>query len=196
MEDKLDKQKFIKRVIIGAWIALALCFVIKVFGGNYFNIICENENFIAFCQYADNHKWATFVIYCIHCFVSLYFFALAILQQYKFNRFQFIVVAITVVIGSAIKTWFAQFGIIYDLWQGLFMFVLFFKKRYKCYLRVILANILLIIFQLISMFVKNIAFDIVTANGLVIALIYSIDITIMLVLYYLYSNLLKYKKGD
>ena len=55
MEEKLNKQKFIKRVIIGAWITLALCFVIKLFGGNFFNIICENENFIAVCNYADNH---------------------------------------------------------------------------------------------------------------------------------------------
>lgn len=196
MEEKLNKQKFIKRVIIGAWIALALCFVIKLFGGNYFNILCKNKNFISFCEYADNHKWATFVIYCIHCFVSLYFFALAIIQQYKFTKFQFIVVIITVIIGSIVKTWFAQFGIIYDLWQMIFMFVLFFKKKYKCYLRVIVGNILLIVFQLVSMFVKNLAIDIVTINGNLITFIYSIDITIMLILYYLYSNLSKLKKGD
>ena len=62
MEQKLNKEKYIKRVIIVCWVALAICFVIKLFGGNFFQIICENETFIAICEFCDNNWWASYII--------------------------------------------------------------------------------------------------------------------------------------
>ena len=48
--EKLDKERYLKRVIIVCWIALAICFGIKLFGGNLFEIMCNNENFIKVCE--------------------------------------------------------------------------------------------------------------------------------------------------
>ena len=53
----VDKARLLRRVIIISWISLALCFVIKIFGGNFFEIICENPNYKALCEYADNNFW-------------------------------------------------------------------------------------------------------------------------------------------
>ena len=41
--EKLDKEKYLKRVIIVCWIALGLCFGIKLFGGNLFEIMCRKQ---------------------------------------------------------------------------------------------------------------------------------------------------------
>ena len=77
MEQKLDKIKYIKRVIIVCWGALALCFIIKLFGGNFFQIICENETFIAICDYADKNLWCYCIIVSLHSIVSSYLAVLA-----------------------------------------------------------------------------------------------------------------------
>ena len=71
--EKLDKERYLKRVIIVCWIALAICFGIKLFGGNLFEIMCSNENFIKVCNYADNHFWADVLISGVICYIQLYF---------------------------------------------------------------------------------------------------------------------------
>ena len=45
--------KAIKRAIILCWVLLAVCFAIKLFGGNWFEIVCANEHFIKFCDFID-----------------------------------------------------------------------------------------------------------------------------------------------
>lgn len=192
--DKLDKAKYLNRVIIASWIGLAVCFVIKIFGASLFEIACANENFIAVCNYADTHYWANYLINCLHCFISLYFFTLAILGEYKFKRWQLIVVIITVFVGTYIKLYNSKIGLFFDIWQFVLMPLLFIGKEFKRMLLIPIANILLFSFQAISMLSKNLGFKIVTEYGLLIGIIYSIDITIMLLLYYLYSNQIKQKR--
>ena len=51
------KRIVLKRMIIVCWILLAICFGIKLFGGNFFNIICTNEKFIEVCNFIDNTAW-------------------------------------------------------------------------------------------------------------------------------------------
>jgi hypothetical protein len=192
--NKLDKANYLKRVIIVSWIALAFCFVIKIFGGNLFEIACANENFIAVCDYADNHLWAYFLIGATHCFISLYFYMLAILQQLSFKKHQLVVVTITVIVGSCIKIWNSNAGWVFDIWQMFIMPALFLKTNFKKYFRIVLGAAFLILFQFISMITKNIALDGMTNDGTLVNVIYSIDVFIMSILYYLYSNQLK-KEG-
>lgn len=198
MEQKLDKIKYIKRVIIVCWVALAICFVIKLFGGNFFQIICENQTFIAVCEFCDNNWWASYIIGCLNTFVCEYLFVLSICRKSKFELWELIVVTATVIVGTAIKRLDAIVGFVFDIWQFIGMPLIFIRKELKSRWWIILvANALLIVFQLASMFTKNIGFGIITSNnGLVIGLIYSIDITIMLILYFLYSLLIKTKKEN
>ena len=192
--EKLDKAKYLNRVIIASWIGLAICFVIKIFGGNLFEVACANENFIAVCDYADNHYWANYLINCAHCFISLYFFILAIIGEYKFEKWQLIIVVLTVLIGTNIKLYNAQMGVVFDFWQVIIMPCLFLYNNPKRVWIIALANILLIIFQIISLITKNLGAKIVLENGLLVGIIYSIDVSIMLFMYYLYSNQIKQKR--
>ena len=193
--EKLDKERYLKRVIIVCWIALGICFGIKLFGGNLFEIMCENENFIKVCEYADTHFWANYLIYVPYSFVSLWFFTLSIMQDIKLSKRQFIVSLITIMIGTAIKLTNQNIGIVFDFWQFIIMPALFTIRKPKKHWNILIANVLLIVFQVVSMFVKNIRIGILTQEGVLISTIFSIDVLLMLILYYGYSNVIR-KKGE
>lgn len=187
---KLDKERYLKRVIVVCWIALAICFGIKLFGGNLFEIMCENENFIKVCNYADNHWWANYLLYVPYSFVSLYLFVLAIMQKTKLTKVQLVFVISTVVLGTAIKLINSYVGFVFDIWQGFIMPSLFTIKTPKKHWNVLIGNALLMAFQLISMYIKNIPTAILTSQGVLISMIYSLDVLLMLALYFGYMNVI------
>lgn len=194
--EKLDKTKYLKRVIIVCWIALAICFGIKLFGGNLFEIMCENENFIKVCDYADNHLWADYLISLVYGYITNYFFILAICGKWKFNNSQLIIFSIAIILGCLVKLFSTTFGMIFDIWQTIIMPCLFTIKNPKRHIWVIVGNILFISFQMISLFVKNLSLEVVTNNGLLVGMIYCIDVAIMIFLYYLYVNFKSKRKED
>jgi len=194
MNCNIDKIKYLKRVIIASWVALAVCFVIKMFGGNLFEIICNNEAFIKVCEYKDTHLWLDYIMSGLYCFVSVYFFTLAILQRNRYKIWELILVIITVLGGTAIKIWCFEYGIIFDIWQVILLPAILIGKDWKSYWKIILANVLLILFQVISMFTKGTTPQEIYNNS-IIGMIYSFDVLIMTLLYYGYANLIKSKKG-
>lgn len=187
---KLDKVEYLKRVIAISWLALLACCIIKIFGGNFFVIMCENERFIAVCEYADTHFWANYLISCLYCFVLLYFFTLAILQKAKFSQTQLIVVIITVLIGTLIKIYSVSWGWVFDIWQMGLMPMLFLGKHFKRYLRILIGVALLLSFQVLSLVTKDLGVT-TLGNSILIEAIFTIDVFIMEVLYFSYSNLLR-----
>lgn len=194
--EKLNKERYLRRVIVVCWIALAICFGIKLFGGNLFEIMCSNENFIKVCEYAENNFWAYYLLNGIYCFVSLHFLILAMIGRWKFTRNQFIVFISTLTVGLFVKSINPIISFIYDFWQGILMPIVFIGKDRKRIWFVFAGNALLIIFQMVSMFVKNIGIGILINNGLVVSWIFCVDVLIMILLYYFYSNLLKRKEED
>lgn len=193
--EKLDKERYLKRVIIVCWIALAICFGIKLFGGNLFEIMCENENFIKVCEYADNHWWADYTLSVLYCLVSNYFFVLAVCGRWRFNKVECITFVATTFAVCFVKYFGVIIGLIFDLWQVVIMPCVFSLKNPKRHWFVLLGNVLAVAFQMISLITKNLGLVLVTDNGLLISIIYSIDVTLMFILYYLYSNF-SIKKGE
>ena len=188
--EKLDKQRYLKRVIVVCWIALAICFGIKLFGGNLFEIMCENENFIKVCEYADNNLLANTIISGIVCYIQLYFLVLGMCQKMKFEKWELIVFSSTVIVGTIIKVYLPPIlGIIFDLWQLVFMAVVFILKtgEKKKVINVLIGNALLFLFQLISMVTKNIGVTIL-GESVLEGVIFSIDTFIMIFLYWCYAN--------
>ena len=193
---KLDKERYLKRVIVVCWIALAICFGIKLFGGNLFEIMCENENFIKVCEYADNHIWANIIISFIVCLAHLYFYVLAICRKIKFDKIKLYIVLSTALVGTFIKVLTPPiFGIIFDVWQLILLPFCFIDKRWKSVLRVLIANILLFGFQFISMIIKNIGVS-VLGESVLVGTIFSLDVIIMIILYWGYSNSKRKEKDN
>ena len=193
--ERLDHERYLKRVIIVCWIALAICFGIKLFGGNLFEIMCENENFIKVCNYADNHLWSYYLISVAYCLVSNYFFTLAICGEWQFNKIKIIIFIVSSFAVCAVKLFAGIWGLLADLWNVVAMPCVFTLKNPKRHWAVLIGNVMLFGFQAISMLTRNLSFGIVTDNGLLIGIIYSTDVTLMLILYYLYSNFSKRKEN-
>lgn len=193
--EKLDKERYLKRVIVVCWIALGICFGIKLFGGNLFEIMCANENFIKVCEYADNHFWADYALSVGYCLISNYFFILAVCGKWKFNNVELIIFVITTFVVCFVKIFSNTFGLILDIWQVIIMPCVFTIKEPKRHWIVILGNVMAFLFQTISMITRDLSFGIVTDYGLLISIIYSTDVTLMFILYYLYSNIIKRKEN-
>lgn len=194
--EKLDKERYLKRVIVVCWIALAICFGIKLFGGNLFEIMCENENFIKVCEYADSHWWANVIISFIVCYTQLYFLILAMCQKIKYDKVEFIIFTLTALTGTIVKVLLPPWvGIMFDLWQVVAMPIVFLRKTPRKFVNVLIANILLFVFQFLSMIAKNITFGIL-GDSVLEGAIYSIDVFLMIVLYYCYGNIIKRKEKE
>lgn len=192
--EKLDKERYLKRVIVVCWIALAVCFGIKLFGGNLFEIMCENENFIKVCEYADNHFWAKYVIGVLHNTLFSYFLILAICKRKGYSKWELAVFFPTIVIGTFIKLLNSNAGLVVDIWHIIIMPMIFDGRGKKQCLRCLIGNLLIILFQAISMITKNINFSIITNESVLVSLLYSLDVDIMIILYYLYANTIKTKE--
>lgn len=194
--EKLDKERYLKRVIVVCWIALAICFGIKLFGGNLFEIMCENENFIKVCEYADSHWLANVIISLIVCYTQLYFLILAMCQKIKYDKVEFIIFTLTALAGTIVKVLLPPWvGIMFDLWQVVAMPIVFLRKTPRKFVNVLIANILLFVFQFLSMIAKNITFGIL-GDSVLEGAIYSIDVFLMIVLYYCYGNIIKRKEKE
>ena len=194
--EKLDKERYLKRVIVVCWIALAICFGIKLFGCNLFEIMCNNENFIKVCNYVDNHFWADYLLYLIYGYISMHFLTLAMIGKWKFQKWQMFSLIATVMIGLLVKEFNTKIGFVFDIWQGIILPIIFVWKDKRRIPFIFMGNALLILFQLMSMFVKNIEIGIITDSGALMSTIFSIDIVIMIFIYYLYSNIKRKEKKD
>ena len=183
----VDKARLLRRVIVISWISLAFCFVVKIFGGNFFEIICENPNYKAMCDYADSHFWLKYLIAVVSSIICQSFYTLAILKQYKFKLWQALVIYPSILISCFIKLTGISTGIVFDIWLTLGMPIVFLGKQYKRYISALIGMVLILAFQIISLFVKNLGL-INVADSYFIGLIYMIDLYIMCILYYLYRN--------
>ena len=193
--EKLDKERYLKRVIVVCWIALAICFGIKLFGGNLFEIMCDNERFVRFCDFADDNFWVSYIINSAYCFACMYFHTLAMIRQWRYDRLQIGVMSATVLVGNFVKLINPFVSFAYDIWQGLIMpYVISFRKNSRL-IHIIIGNVLLVAFQLVSLFVKNLQVGLITENGMLIGIIYGIDVFLMVVLYYFYSNISKERRN-
>lgn len=190
----VDKARLLRRAIIISWITLALCFVVKIFGGNFFEIMFENPNYKALCEYADTHLWLKFVIGFLSSMLCQSLYLLAILQKYKFSMKELVITTISVFASCIIKLYSFPFGWLTDIWLFILLPILFLGKKYNKYWQAPFALLLTLLFQFISLLVKDIN-TINIGEQYFIGLIYSIDIYIMCVLYYLYRNYQKEQKS-
>lgn len=202
--DENYEEVVLRRAINICWVLLAICFVVKIFGGNFFDIVCNNEKFVEFCNFADTNIFMKIIVGLFSSSLTFYFYLLAIAKKMKFSKKETIVVFSSIFICVILrvlsdywtKTADNIVSVLLDVYQ--FFVLPFFisskvlKERYIR--RVIFAYILNFSFQLISMVTKSISLGFITSNFL-IAVIFIIDVYIMLVLYYLYSNYMKEEKS-
>lgn len=164
--------------------------MIKIFGGNFFEIVCNNQTYKKICEYADTHLWLKYIIGFSSSLLCETLFLLAILQKYKFTTKELVITLISVAVACILKLINQYIGLIGDLWITILLPMFLLGKQFKKYWSVLFANLFNWAFQFISIIVKNLSIGIID-NSTFISLIYSIDVYIMCFLYYLYRNYLK-----
>ena len=175
------KDNHIFALICSFWLVLIIYFIVKLLGGNYFNVICENQKFIDFCNWLDN-SWMKFVVSTIvYCFGN-YTIYLAITKQRYFKDYWVILILLP---ASIVKCYFGAIGMIFDLLSLIIIPLI--KSKGKLWLRIIVAQILIILFQFISLITKNIS-GYMPNESMLVSSILTIDYYVMIILYYLYSN--------
>lgn len=183
----VDKARLLRRAIVISWITLALCFLVKIFGGNFFEIMCESENYKVLCEYADSHFWTKIVIGYISSMLCEALYLLAILERYRLSIKEFIITSIVVLISCIAQIFFVKYSFITDIIMMFGLPVYFLGKQYKKYWQVLIAWLLTFLFQFISLITKNISL-VKVSDTLFIGIIYMIDLYLMCLLYYLYRN--------
>lgn len=201
MVDKLiPNAQVLRRILLLEWMFLGVYALIKILGSNMFAIWQGNEHFISFCNFVDSHLIIKMLVAIATSFLQFYVYYNAILKQWTFNKVQFIIYAVSIPIEVILKLAINNLMLSYVL-DCIMLFVIPFFLKWKginlnfIFEKVIGSFALLVFIQFVSLFIKCLAIKVLDDNTL-ISLIYSIDIYIMLSLYYLYVNRGKNYKGE
>ena len=193
-KERLSMYVDITRItIILCWVALIAFWCLKLFGGNWFEIMVENENFIKFCEFAEN-TWIEHIINLLTILVGNYFLLCAVSQKFYF-RGKLNIIAIILIISMWAKRFLPNIlGL--HFWYGylvILLFGIFTQTKYKKLFGLV-AIVLDTLFSTLSILTRNLELSLTT--NFLVGNILLIDIYIMYILYYLYSNLIKLKRSN
>lgn len=179
--------------ILMCWIALGIFWIIKLFGGNWFEIAVQNKNFIAFSDLLQN-TWLKYLVSFITIGGGNYLLIGAICQKFYFKGKQLAVVIFCIVSMWAVSNFVPLSFIYFPSWYGYVVLVAIgttYQKGWKkCF--GLIAILLETAFTVISFLVRNVPI-VVLDNYLMISILI-IDMYFMSALYYLYSNLIRLRK--
>lgn len=186
-----------KRAIILCWFLLGLSFVIKICGGNFFNIVCNNKNFVKVCNFLNNN-FGYYIVTFIFYYISTFIFYYTTGYSKRINKKIVLIITLSIIISFVSRYISLRLGQIFD--YLLFFITCFILCKYAQYslkesiLRILSGFLLNNIFQLISMFVKNLGIFEILVSNLLIQIIFCIDYYIMLILFMLYSIKINLRK--
>ena len=182
----------IKRAIILCWIMLVACFAIKLFGGNWFEVVCTNEHFLKLCDLVDTNKFIWCIVGIILYVFPQSFAILACSKVAKPNIKQLVLLLTSLsfvwslqFVSTTIKS-IAEIIIICLLPVALAYLGKIEQPFKKYWFRGLVGCILIFLFQAISMITRNVGLKLIDDNSL-ITFILLIDYYIMICLYYLYT---------
>lgn len=185
------KEVVLRKSIITCWVLLIICFIVKICGGNFFNISCDNEMIISICEFIDK-SFVKHILHFVMFIFSSYMLIKIVNPEIKFKSKQNIISFILLIIVFIIKK-LIEFKIIklpiwvIDISDFMLLFIILFLNSRKV-LKSIIAILLLFVFTLISTLTKNIGFSQIITDSFLINSVFMIDYYIMLVLTALYSK--------
>lgn len=174
------KNKY-KTLITSCWVVLIICFLIKLFGWNWFEIICEHPKFVSICNWLDGN-WTKYLIMTL-MYIPLSYIPYLIMVDKKIGKDWWIILLILPC--SILKVFAPIIAVIIDI--SVLIIIPLIMNKFKNWKKVIIVNVLMVVFQLISLFTKNLGYY-MPSDNIIISLIFSIDYYMMTILYYLYSR--------
>ena len=176
------KQVVLKRMITLCWVLLGICFVVKIFGGNFFAFVGES----AIVEFICDRIYLLIPFQSMFYIFGTYLFYLTV-TNHKHKILSFIIVLIMNTMKQLIKLGSIWIYVTFVCeFVGMFLIPIFALKR-KWY-NVVYINLLLIIFQIVSLITKNIV-PTEFPRADVVSCVYMIDYYIMVTLMFLYSRI-------
>ena len=179
----MNKRAFLV-VIIACWVLLILALIVKLFGVNWFTPAIENERFVSFCNWLDNHRAVYIIIATILYIPSTYLYYLAVTNQ-KIGKDLWVIILFSpcaFLKSDSSNKVLLIIGFVIEF--AIMIIIPLLKLKGKQKFRVLIGVALLIAFQLISNFTKISDWNLANKGSLV-GMILTIDYYIMIILYYL-----------
>lgn len=177
------KKNNLKTIIITCWAVLVLCFIIKLFGGNWFELGAENIKFIQFCNFVDNNMWLKMLLSCIIYCISTYY-VVCISANVKHLTIKQIAILLPIMIAKSILSWwFYWIAFVLDIIVLLIYPAIISKK----FIRSVICFGVVLAFQVISLVIRNIGINNFNENSFLLMFIMQIDYYIMIILFYLHN---------
>ena len=179
-------RKNFKTLIIMCWVVLFVTVIIKLFGGNWFELSTENTKFIKFCNYVDNTMWLKMTLACFNYLLTGYFVISMLLNKEKLDNKTLIIFAPIMIFKSIISWYILWLAYILDAFVLIIIPLIF--KKFKNWKRVIIINILILLLQLLTLLTRNLSIGFgFNENSTLLSMLYQIDYVIMIFLSYIYN---------
>ena len=172
-------------IILISWIALIICLIVKLFGGNWFELWLENDNFIKFCEFVDETIWLKRTLAVIIAITSTYLI-MCLIYNVKYYKGLWILLYVVIMVLKSLSSWYLL--VVSYIMDALILIVIpmIITKNWK---RPIIVNIIILGLQLMTLAVRNLnvgtGFNV--NNTFIIQVLYQIDYYLMLILLYLYN---------
>ena len=180
------KEKDYINAILSSWIILFIMFIYVLISGNHIEIRVENQYIIKIFDFIESVFILDLLIRFATYYISGIITTYAILRK-KIFSYKPIIISIMIFSIWLIKTIFIKYSIVNYIDLLYFLSLIFFipKKWY----RVIKGIILVLIFTMISSFVKSVFIPNVDFNNLptIFGSIFMIDVILFELIYYYYS---------
>ena len=194
-KDKLQMYISITRiVIIICWVSLFCFWGIKLLGGNWFEIVVNNKHIIKLSNKLQ-YTWLKYLISIFTIALGNFLLFVAIAQQFYFRGKDILVFIILTISMWVVINFVPKNFLNIQFWYGYVVIICFglFKQTGWKKIFGLIAVILQFLFSTISMVIRDNKLKLI--DNYLILLVLLIDIYIMYALFYLYTNLIKLKKG-
>lgn len=188
------KEIVLQKTIIICWGLLIGCFIIKLCGGNFFAIYCDNQKFVDFCNFIDKIK-VSYILQFISFVASTYL----IIKIANFNVdnmklfYTICVMSFYWLFKTLLALNFANLGnVIYDIFDFLILISITFycskEQTLKTFRNSIIIVLIVYLFSFMSAITKCIGLRGCINSSFLVGFIFMIDYYIMLLLAYLYQK--------
>lgn len=189
----MDKSKIVNRMIVASSIMLILCCAFKLFSNGLFEIAVKDAGFIAFTSYIDSKIWLQWLVALPFSLISNTLLLLAIIGEHKKKHiisvilFSFLNLVLKFISVYFIPLHASSINLLLDTLLIICLPYYFNKNLINC-LNGYLINLG---FQSFSLLIRNIGIKVILIDSLS-SIILSVDIILMYIIYFLYTN---FKKG-
>lgn len=174
----------LRMAICVSWILLIVASLFKALGADWFELSIDYERF----AFLDTNIWAASAVCSCTSYIMFNIYYLAICERKHFKWWVHLAF-LPYIIGSTILKMFidARYHILVDSITTIVIPIILVFKTNKKYFNIIIGYVFNWGFGAISAFIRNLAPTTVATGSLISELVMSLDLVIMLVLYWLYS---------